>query len=65
AGARLRALRRVQALRRRVGRALERPVRRAFAFAPAREVVRSRRLPIPSDTQAVLERLLDEHKPHS
>jgi glycosyltransferase involved in cell wall biosynthesis len=62
AGARLRALRRLQALRRAVGRRLERPVRAAFALGPVRAIVDGRRLPIPADTQAVLERLLAEHR---
>jgi glycosyltransferase involved in cell wall biosynthesis len=62
AGGRLRMLRRVQALRRAVGRRLEGPVRQALALRPVRTVVRRRWLPVPADTQAVLERLLEERR---
>jgi hypothetical protein len=60
AGARLRIVRRAQRVRLRVGLALERPVRAACALRPVREVIRRRALPVPGDTQRVLERLLAE-----
>jgi hypothetical protein len=62
AGARLRVVRRVQGVRLRVGRALEGPVRAACALRPVRELIRRRTLPVPADTQDVLERLLAESR---
>jgi glycosyltransferase involved in cell wall biosynthesis len=62
AGGRLRALRRAQALRRRVGRALEGPAAWALGFGPFRALVDARRLPLPADTYAVLERLAAERR---
>jgi hypothetical protein len=60
AGARLRTLRRLQQGRRRLGAALERPTRAAFAVPAFRRTVERGSLPIPGETQAVLQRLLAE-----
>jgi hypothetical protein len=62
AGARLRLVRRAQRVRRRVGLALEGPVRVACALGPVRALIRRRALPVPADTQAVLERLVAESR---
>jgi hypothetical protein len=66
AGARLRALRRVQHARRRLGARLERPAAAAMRRSPAlRGAVARRSLPLPADTQEVLARLLDQDPAHS
>jgi hypothetical protein len=62
AGARLRLRRRAQRVRLRVGGALEGPVRAACGLRPVRAVIRRRALPVPADTQLVLERLLAESR---
>jgi hypothetical protein len=59
-GARLRAVRRLQALRRRIGAALEPPTRAALRRRRLRALAADGRLPVPADTQEVLERLLAE-----
>jgi glycosyltransferase involved in cell wall biosynthesis len=59
-GARLRLVRRLQHLRRRLGAALEGPTRMAFSVALFRRAIERRALPLPEDTQRVLERLLTE-----
>jgi glycosyltransferase involved in cell wall biosynthesis len=59
-GARLRAVRRVQSVRRRLGAILERPARAAMGLDTFRAAVRDHRLPVPPDTQEVLDRLLTE-----
>lgn len=59
-GVRLRAVRRAQSVRRRLGALLEGPTRAALGMRAFRAAVRGRRLPVPPDTQEVLERLLAE-----
>jgi hypothetical protein len=60
AGARLRVVRRLQRLRVHVGARLEAPTRAALRrSARFRRAVQARRLPVPSDTSTVLERLLE------
>jgi GT2 family glycosyltransferase len=57
---RLRVVRRLQRRRRRLGARLERPVRALLRRPRPRALVARRSLPVPSDTQVVLERLARE-----
>lgn len=59
-GARLRAVRRAQSVRLRVGALLERPTMAAMELPRFRAAVRDRRLPLPPDTHDVLNHLLSE-----